>query len=312
MDTGRYRCSGDRENRPMADGSGNIGTERPLSAMQNERNIPYTNLRDWLEEAEKLGEVRYVEGASWERDIGMATEVVQHDEKAPCVVFSEVPGTLEGSRLLVNFFAGKRMNMTLGFPSEMSKVELSDAFRTGYVENMPEIQHEIIDDGPIFENVMEGDDIDVEAFPAPLWHEEDGGRYVGTGSYNVTRDPDTGWINVGTYRVMIHSKNEVGFYISPGKHGRIHRDKYAELGEPMPTVIVAGGDPMTFLMGTSDIPSGTCEYDVIGGFRGDPVWLSAATPAGRSGALPVNHPVRNVEGEHQGGGCARRAGCLAA
>ena len=55
--------------------------------MQNERNIPYTNLRDWLEEAEKLGEVRYVEGASWERDIGMATEVVQHDEKAYSVRF---------------------------------------------------------------------------------------------------------------------------------------------------------------------------------------------------------------------------------
>lgn len=257
----------------MTDSSVEVGTVRPRSAMQNERQIPYKNLRDWLEEAEKLGEVKYVEGATWERDIGMATEVVQHNEKAPCVVFSEVPGTLKGSRLLVNFFAGKRMNMTLGFPSELSKIELSEAFRSSYVEDMPEIPHEIVSDGPVFENIVEGDEIDVSAFPAPMWHEDDGGRYIGTGSYNVTRDPETGWINVGTYRVMIHSRNEVGFYISPGKHGRIHRDKYAELGEPMPTVIVAGGDPMTFLMGTSDIPSGTCEYDVIGGFRGEAMKL---------------------------------------
>ena len=257
----------------MAGTTGSTSAASSVSALQNDVNIPYTNMREWLEEAEKLGEVRYVEGASWERDIGMATEVVQHNDKAPCVVFEKVPGTLEGSRLLVNFFAGKRMNMTLGFPTDMSKIELSDAFRENYVEDLAEIPHQIVTDGPVLENIVEGDDIDVEAFPAPIWHEDDGGRYIGTGSYNVTRDPDTGWINVGTYRVMIHSKNEVGFYISPGKHGRIHRDKYEAMGEPMPTVIVAGGDPLTFLMGSSDVPQETCEYDVVGGFRGEAMKL---------------------------------------
>ena len=257
----------------MAGDAGSAATEKPVSAIPNDLKIPYENLRDWLEEADKLGEVRHVEGATWERDIGMATEVVQHSEKAPCVVFDKVPGTLEGSRVLVNFFAGKRMNMTLGFSSDLSKIELSDAFRETYIENMGEIPHEIIEDGPVLENVLEGDEIDVEKFPAPKWHEEDGGRYIGTGSYNVTRDPDTGWINVGTYRVMIHGKNEVGFYISPGKQGRIHRDKYLARGEPMPTVIVAGGDPMTFLMGSSEVPPGICEYDVVGGFRGKPMQL---------------------------------------
>lgn len=257
----------------MASTTGSISRDIPVSAVQNDVNIPYTNMRDWLEEADKLGEVRHVEGATWERDIGMATEVVQHNDKAPCVLFEKVPGTLEGSRLLVNFFAGKRMNMTLGFPTDMSKIELSDAFRETYVEDLKEIPHEIVTDGPVLENIVEGDDIDVEAFPAPIWHEDDGGRYIGTGSYNVTRDPDSGWINVGTYRVMIQSKDEVGFYISPGKHGRIHRDKYEALGEPMPTVIVAGGDPLTFLMGTSDIPQETCEYDIVGGFRGKAMQL---------------------------------------
>ena len=35
---------------------------------------------------------------------------------------------------------------------------------------------------------------------------------------------------------MIQNKNTAGFYISPGKHGRIHRDKYAARGEMMPAV----------------------------------------------------------------------------
>ena len=131
------------------------------------------------------------------------------------------------------------MNMTMGFDSGLSKIELTDAFRENYMEDLKEIPHVFVEDGPVLENVMEGDDVDVEAFPTPLWHEEDGGRYVGTGSYNVTADPDTGWINIGTYRVMIHDKKSVGFYISPGKHGRIHRDKYQQRGEPMPA------DPMS-------------------------------------------------------------------
>ena len=106
--------------------------------------------------------------------------------------------------MLVNFFGGKRKNMTLGFPTDLSKLELSEGFRTNFMGPMTRIPPKYVNDGPIFENVMTGDDIDVTRFPAPKWHAGDGGRYIGTGSFNVTRDPDEGWINCGTYRVMIH------------------------------------------------------------------------------------------------------------
>ena len=254
----------------MADDVRNAA-EAAAPRLENEARIPYEDLREWLAEAEKLGEVKFVKGATWERDIGMATEVVNHDDKAPCVVFDDVPGTIPGSRVLVNFFSGKRMNMTLGFPSDLTKMELTDEFRKNYMTDLKTIPPKVVKDGPVLENVMEGDDIDVGAFPTPMWHEQDGGRYIGTGSYNVTRDPDSGWLNLGTYRVIIHDKKSVGFYISPGKHGRVHRDKYEQRGEPMPAVIVVGGDIMTFLMGCSEVPPGICEYDVVGGFRGKPI-----------------------------------------
>ena len=53
---------------------------------------------------------------------------------------------------------------------------------------------------------MRGDDIDVEIFPVPIHHEQDGGRYIGTACGVVTRDPDTGRVNVGTYRVMVKGR----------------------------------------------------------------------------------------------------------
>ena len=241
--------------------------------------MTYEDMREWIVEAEKLGELRVVKGASWEEDIGLAAEVVQHDEGAPCIVFDDVPGCPPGFRMLINFFAGKRKCMTMGFPPEWDKLELTDGVHQ-HMKSVDPIPHKIVETGTVFENILEGDDIDIEKFPAPMWHDKDGGRYIGTGSYNVTRDPDSGWINLGTYRVMIQSKTEVGFYISPGKHGRIHRDKYESKGESMPACIVLGGDPMGFLMGCTELPPGECEYDILGGYRG--------------------HALECVEGKHTG------------
>ena len=243
-----------------------------MSGRNLQHKFTYEDLREWIEEADKLGEVRYVDGLSWEREIGMATELLHHSDPAPAAVFDNIPGYPKGFRVLTNFFGGKRQNMTIGFAEGLNRLELSEGFLEVYEneDNQP-VLHEIVDDGPIFENVITGDDVDITMFPTPHWHEGDGGRYIGTGCYNVTRDPEEDWINVGTYRVMIHDEKTVGFYISPGKHGRIHRDKYAARGEMMPSAIVLGGDPMTFLMSSSEVPYGLCEFDLMGGLRGKPI-----------------------------------------
>ena len=47
-------------------------TERANTAA----NIPYEDMREWLEQAERLGEVRHIKGASWEEDIGLAAEAL--------------------------------------------------------------------------------------------------------------------------------------------------------------------------------------------------------------------------------------------
>ena len=234
--------------------------------------VPYDDLRQWMVEAEKLGELVRAEGYSWQDDIGMAAELLQHDENAPVALFDNIPGYPKGFRVLTNFFGGKRQNMTLGFSPDLNKVELSESFLKEFqqISSTP-LPYEVVTSGPVMENVIEGDKIDVTKFPTPVWHDRDEGRrYIGTGSFNVTRDPEEDWINVGTYRVMIQDAKRVGFYISPGKHGRIHRDKYEFRNEPMPVCIVVGGDPLTFLMACTEIPYGLCEFEVAGAYRGRP------------------------------------------
>lgn len=234
-------------------------------------HLPYRDLREWLAQVEALGELRRVDGATYDEDIGLATELLQH-ANGPAALFDRVPGFAPGFRVLSNFFGGRRQNITFGFPPTLNKVELSQHL-SGALKHAFEhpIPYEVVTDGPVLQNVMRGADVDLLAFPTPIWHEGDGGRYIGTGCYNVTQDPDDGWINAGTYRAMLHDKTSVGFHISPGKHGGAHRDKHFARGEAMPTCMVIGGDPLTFLMAGSDVPEGLCEYDVVGAFRGEPL-----------------------------------------
>src|SRR3989337_406715 len=231
--------------------------------------IPYHDLGSWLDLAGQSGEVRGVEGASWQEEIGMAAELLNHSDPAPAVLFDKITGYPQGHRLLVNFFGGRRKSMTLGLPSELNNFQLSEAFTKAFQASMP-IPYEFVDDGPILENIQMGDDVNVLSFPTPLWHELDGGRYIGTGCFNITQDPDEGWVNLGTYRVMVHDEKSVGFYISPGKHGRIHRDKYMARKEPMPAAIGLGGDPLLFLMSCTALPYRISAYDIAGRLRGKP------------------------------------------
>jgi 4-hydroxy-3-polyprenylbenzoate decarboxylase len=234
-------------------------------------NIAYDDLREWLAMAERLGEVRTVKGANCEEDIGLAAEAVLRAEHGPCVVFEDIPECRKGFRLLLNMFAGTRRNMTLGFPDHLTKWELSDAYREAYLKEQRIVPHVMVDDGPVLENIMMGDDVDVTLFPAPKWHEKDGGRYIGTGTYSITRDPEENWLNAGAYRAQVHDQKTVGIVMAAGHHGRIHRDKSFKRGEPLPVVMVLGGDPLAFFFGGLEAPYGVFELDLVGGLRGRPV-----------------------------------------
>jgi len=252
-----------------------VGTRKNL--------LPYDGLRGWIEAVRKMGDLRIVEGADTKTDIGMATELVNHHTDAPTLLFDSIPGYKKGFRVIVNQFGTPaRIALTFGLPTDLSKMELSRRMLT-MIENSKPIAAEFVDDGPVLENVQIGDDVNAEMFPSPRWHENDGGHYIGTGSYDITRDPDTGSVNLGTYRCMSMDKKSIGFYISPGKHGRIHRDKYWERNEPVPALIVVGGDPLLLLAACTELPYGVSEYDWVGGIRGE----ACPVIKGRFTGLPI-------------------------
>src|SRR5216117_2861581 len=232
--------------------------------------MQYRDLRDWIERVRDLGELRDVREASWQEDIGRVTEMLHHTDDSPAVLFDDIPGYPAGFRILANANATrKRLALTLGMPIDIERRPLMDQFLE-LTEQGRALPPRVVKDGPVMENVLRGDDVDVLKFPSPQWHPLDGGRYLGTGVVDILKDPDSDWVNLGTYRVMVHDKKRLGFYISPGKHGRQHRDKWFARKEKMPLAFCAGGDPLLFLAACTEIPYGTTEYDWAGGVRGAP------------------------------------------
>ncbi len=248
--------------------------------------IEFNDLREWLEFAKKIGEVKSIEGADTRLEVGTMVQI-NGQNQGPALLFDKFKGYKEGFRVLTNTMANiKTVNLTFGIPTDRSMRETVEILRTKageWADKAKDFPCQIVSSGPITENIEKGEEVDLEKFPVPLWHELDGGRYIGTGVGVITKDPDTGWINMGTYRVQLHDGKHVGFYISPGKHSRIHRDKYFARGESCPVVMVFGSDPLTYILSASEIPNEICELDYMGAIRGK----SLPVIKGRVTGLPI-------------------------
>lgn len=237
--------------------------------------IDFPDLRTMLTMLEEKGELTRVEGeVDWDIELGtISREVLRR--KGPAILFNSIKNyNHTGSRctqLTTGLFASfRRISLLLGFDEEVPNDQL-----VNYVikKNQEAIKPIMVDEGPIHENVIVGKDINLYDFPVPKWHHLDGGRYINTFGAVITKDPDTGEVNVGVYRGMIADKDKIGVLILNSQHWGHHWSKYKDRNEPMPIACVYGWDPIMDLLAGSPLPKGVCEYDVMGAYRGKPVPL---------------------------------------
>ena len=230
------------------------------------------DLRTWLSEVERLGQLETISGARWDLEMGALSELILERLPAPpAVLFDEVPGYPRGRRVLVNMLETvERTALTLNLPADLAAIPFINALRAKLRDVKP-ISPRKVSSGPVLENGQEGDQVDLLQFPTPRWHEGDGGRYLGTALLVITRDPDTGMENVGCYRVMLQDKNKLGLHMSPGKHGRIHLDKATKAGKPLPVAMVFGQHPLLYVAGSMAIPITLNEYDWASGMLGESI-----------------------------------------
>lgn len=234
------------------------------------------DLRQWIAEVESKGELTRVEGAHWDLELGCLTALNAKKPNPKSLLFDKITGYPEGYRVLTGaMMTPGRLSMALGLPYAGTTRELLPPLKKRLLEcetTLAKFAPRVVKRGPVMQNVQKDGDVDLLQFPAPKWSELDGGRYIGTGCALITRDPDTGEINLGTYRVMLHNKNTTALYISVGKHGRLHYDKYHSKGQPAPVAVSIGHHPILLAIGGVEVPhEGFSEYHFAGAMAKEPV-----------------------------------------
>ncbi|MBM2811907.1 MAG: UbiD family decarboxylase, partial [Chloroflexi bacterium] len=146
------------------------------------------DLREWLRQVDEIDELKLIEEVDWNLEIGALTEMFCLQSKStPCLLFDQIKGHPAGMRLVTNTLGSlQRTALTLKMPPPKSHTELVKSWREAS-KGRPLLPMNVVTDGAVMENVCRGADVDITKFPAPVWHEDDGGRYLGTGSLVVTR-----------------------------------------------------------------------------------------------------------------------------
>jgi UbiD family decarboxylase len=234
------------------------------------------DLRQWLVEAEALGQLRRITGADPHLEVGAACHLNYRRANPEALLFEDLVGYPDGGRVLAGSVINpKLMGMTLGLGGQLDDLALVDALRSKpgeWTSDAAKYRAEQVSTGPILENVLEGDDIDFRKFPAPFWHEGDGGQYIGTGCGIVTVDPETDVINMGAYRVELQDEGRaISINIEAGKHGAQHIRRWFEREGRAPIAGTFGQHPIFLMVAGTEVPFGISELDYAGAILGEAV-----------------------------------------
>lgn len=248
-----------------------IRSESTVKAAAEQYRSGHFDFREFLEVLKRIGElVEIDEEVDLDLEAG-AIMSVANTHHAPAQLFNRIKGVLPGARM-VNGIRGNRARLavTLGLSHTTDYHALVDFYGRIAKQRLAPV---VVDSGLCQQNVLLGEDVDLRKFPAPRYRPQDRNPYLGTMSVGVTRDPDSDWINWGTYRGMLQDARSMGVLLYPFGHGGMILKRYHDRGRRMEYAQFYGGDPVYHLLAGSGIDYRVSEVEVAGGIRREPVKL---------------------------------------
>jgi 4-hydroxy-3-polyprenylbenzoate decarboxylase len=228
--------------------------------------------REYIEALRKSGDlVDITEEVDWDLELGAIVRRVC-EKKGPAPFFHKIKDYPGFKAFGAPIATWRRLAVVLGLSPEASIPDIVEEWRRR--TSGPVYKPEIVEkkDAPCKEVIILGDEVDVFELPAPMVHDGDGGRYIGTWHFVVARDEETGFVNWGMYRLAIFDeKTLVGPVLPFSDMGRIFYRKYEPFNKPLPVAIVIGPDPLSAL--ASLAPTPLPEPEFVGQLMGEPVKL---------------------------------------
>lgn len=204
--------------------------------------------------------------------------VCETNDKAP--LFNNVLGAKNGFFRILGAPAALRQSKAerfgriarhLAMPPDSSPSIIMEKLLS--VDSQKLVDPVVVKSGPVKENSIEGDDIDLNAIPAPMVHETDGGKYIGTYGVNILASPDGQWVNWSINRTMVVGKRTMTGACYPPQHNWQIVNKWREIGQDAPWALVFGVPPAAALIAAMPIPDGVSEAAYVGVLSGEPLKL---------------------------------------
>src|SRR4051812_7428164 len=99
--------------------------------------MPFFDLRTFLDEVDRIGELKTIRGADPHLEIGVIAELALHRD-GPAVLFDDIPGYPAGYRVASNVTSSKRRALlVLGMDPEMPEEEVGPTFQRIYEAYKP-------------------------------------------------------------------------------------------------------------------------------------------------------------------------------
>jgi 4-hydroxy-3-polyprenylbenzoate decarboxylase len=254
------------------------------------RDLRVRDLRGFLELLEAQGQlVRIRERVSPELEItALADRAVKSG--GPALLFEDVEGA--DLPLAINLFGTReRMAWALGVETleaiperlrQLLDVRLGGGV-LGLASNLPKLRElaalppRRVKRAPVQAVIRRGDEVDLGRLPILKCWPRDGGRFV-TLPLVISKDPETGEVNVGMYRMQVLDARSTAMHWQRHKSGARHLEKARAAGRRLEVAVALGGDPALTYAATAPIPPipGLNEYSLTGFLRGQRVELVKA------------------------------------
>ena len=239
---------------------------------------PVNDFRQFIHRLEQEGEIQRIED-----EVQPVLEVGAiirraYDLRAPAPFFLNLRG-YPGNRILgaplglsrdkKRAFA--RFAISLGMRPESTALEITEEYIRRSAKTLKPV---MVKDGPCKENIWMGDEIDLQAIPAPVLHRGDGAPYLGTWHTNITKDPESGERHWGLSRLMLHHQKTMGGPFLPEQNiGAQYYANYESRGRPMEFAVAIGTEPVTPTVAGAPRRLNASQAGIVGAIRGAPLEL---------------------------------------
>lgn len=125
-------------------------------------------------------------------------------------------------------------------------------------------------EAPVKEIILKGAEAKLSVLPIPTHNEFDAGPYIDSDAL-ICKDPDTGALNAGMYRIQVQKEQQLGVWFWDTHHAAHIQHKYEAMGKEMEVAIAIGHHPAFVMAAVSRVAGIGGEFEEAGALLGEPL-----------------------------------------